>query len=260
MILIKMKKLLKKKDIFLLTLAGIEDVIEEIRDPLNIVSDAYKNMYGFVPKPYRRNNFSSLVSRSLKTGYIDKFVKDGKSYLRLTFSGKNYLKREFPIAELTKQWNKKWIMVIFDIEEKSRRQRNRLRDILKNIGFGMLQQSVWITSLSIGQDMKEFISNQNFSENAFVLEVSHMLLGDPKELARKVWDLDRFEEKYLELKEEKERLNESVKNSDGRQQKRHIEIEEKLRENKKKTLEFLIFLPALPKELLPETLGKLVVT
>ncbi len=251
-----MKKLLRQKDIFLLTLAGIRDAVEEIRDPLCLVSTAYENMYGFVPKQYRRHNFSLLVGRSFKTGYIERVIKNEKAYLRLTSVGKELIQREFPIMSLTRKWNKKWIIVIFDIEEASRGQRSMLRNMLKNVGFGMLQQSVWITPLPIGQDMKEFISHQGFSDSAFVLEISHMLLGDPKILTERVWRLDRLEEEYLNLKEEKERLIGSIKSIDGRHNKRYKEVEEKLRDQKKKLLEFLVTLPPLPRELFPHDLQK----
>jgi len=256
-----MKKLLRKKDILLLTLAGIGDTVEEVRDPLHLVSTAYEKMYGFVPRQYKRHNFSLLVGRSFKTGYVERIVKNGEAYLRLTSVGKEKIQREFPIMSLSKKWNKKWIIVIFDIEESSRRQRNRLRNMLKNVGFGMLQQSVWITPLPIGQDMKEFISHQGFSDNAFVLEVSHVLLGDPKFLAQRVWGLDRLEEEYLNLKEEKDGLISRIKSIDGRHKKRYKkykEIEEKLRDQKNKLLEFLVTLPPLPRELFPQVLQRFI--
>lgn len=268
-----MKKLLRKRDILFLTLAGIGDVIEEIRDPLSLVSSAYKNMYGFVPIQYRRHNFSLLVGRSLKTGYIEKVVKNGEAYLRLTSAGKEHIQREFPIMSFLKTWNKKWIIVIFDIKETSRKQRNNLRNMLKNIGFGMLQQSVWITPLPIGEDVKESISHKGFSDNAFVLEISHVLLGDPKVLASRVWNLDRLEEEYLNLQSEKEKVVGSIESADGRHNKRYNKEkteerlrekklkekrlgEKKLREKKRRMLEFLVRLPPLPRELFPKVLQK----
>lgn len=251
-----MKKLLRKRDILFLTLAGIGDAIEEIRDPLSLVSSAYDQMYGFVPAEYRRHNFSSLVGRSFKTGYIERVVKNGEAYLRLTSVGKEHVQREFPIMSLSKTWNKKWIIVIFDIQETSRKRRNNLRNMLKNIGFGMLQQSVWITPLPIGQDVKESILHKGFSDNAFVLEVSHVLLGDPKILAKRVWNLDKLEEEYLSLKNEKGKIVNSIENNDGRHNKRYKETEEKLRDQKKKLLEFLVTLPLLPRELFPQELQK----
>lgn len=242
-----------------MTLAGIGDVIDEIRDPLYLVSNAYDKMYGFVPKQYRRHNFSLLVGRSFKTGHIEKVIKNGKTYLRLTSIGRKHIQREFPIVSLTKQWSKKWIIVIFDIKEVSRKQRNTLRNMLKNVGFGMLQQSVWITPLPIGEDMKGFITYRGFSDSAFVLEVSHVLLGDPKDLASRVWDLDQLEEDYLDINEEKDRLINSIETLDGRHDKRYREIEEKIRDQKKKLLEFLVRLPPLPRDLFPQHLRKAII-
>lgn len=261
-----MKKLLRKRDILFLTLAGIGDTIEEVKDPLNLVSSAYENMYGFVPAEYRRHNFSSLVGRSFKTGYIERVIKNGEAYLRLTSAGKEHIQREFPVMSFSKTWNKKWIIVVFDIQETSRKQRNNLRNMLKNIGFGMLQQSAWITPLPIGEDVKESISHNGFYDNAFVLEVSHVLLGDPKILARRVWNLDKLEEVYLDLQNKKKKATESIVNTDGRHNKRYYKykmeeksgenLEEKLREQKKKLLEFIVTLPPLPRELFPAALQK----
>ena len=114
-----MKKLLRPKDILFLTLAGIGDVMEEARDPLQLMSSAYNNMYGFIPRRYKRHNFLQVVGRSLRTGDIEKVVKDGEVYLRLTSVGKNKVKRDFPVANLVKKWNKRWTLLIFDIEERS---------------------------------------------------------------------------------------------------------------------------------------------
>src|SRR3989337_648510 len=103
-----MKKLLRARDILLLTLAGIGDVAQEIKDPLQIMGTAYENMYGFIPKRYKRSNFLQTVRRSLKTQDIEKIAKNGKTYLRLTSLGMNNVKRDFPITNLTRSWNRHW--------------------------------------------------------------------------------------------------------------------------------------------------------
>ena len=51
-----MRKLLKPKDILLLGLAHVLDFAEEVRDPGGFISFSYKNMYGWIPRRYRRNN------------------------------------------------------------------------------------------------------------------------------------------------------------------------------------------------------------
>lgn len=257
-----MKKLLRKKDLLLLTIAGIGDVLEEMRDPLHLVSKAYENMYGFLPREYKRHNFLLTAEKSLKVGNIERIIKKGKAYLRITTEGKDYLKREFPITALLKNWNKKWIIVIFDIKETSRKYRNQLRDKLKSIGFGMLQQSAWITPLPIGEDIKEIIAGFGLSDHAFVLEVSDVLLGDPKLLANRVWGLDKLEEKYSQLKEAGNGLLKCIRNPDGRHEKGYKEIkeiEEKIKKNKREVLSFLVTLPPLPENLYPSELRKVLI-
>lgn len=250
-----MGKLLRPKDILLLTLAGVGNLIQEVRDPLNLVSSAYETMYGFVPRQYKRQNFSQIVSRSLKTGNIERVVEKGKVYLRLTPIGTKNIQRDFPILSLSKNWNKKWVLVIFDIEESSRKIRNVFRAKLKSLGFGMLQQSVWITPLPIVQDMMEFIESKQLAKYAFVLEVSHVLLGNPRELARKVWHLDKFKDEFIEIKEALDCIN----NIDGRHNNQYSveERERKIRELRKKKLELFLALPFLAKEILPNELLEL---
>lgn len=271
-----MKKLLRPKDVLLLTIAGIGDIFQEVSDPMQIMAKSYEAMYGFIPKKYTRNNFYQAVWRSIKTGDVEKVVKDNRVHLRLTTAGKDKINRDFPLTGFSRKWNKKWVILIFDIEEKSRKLRNALRNKLKNIGFGMLQQSVWITPLPIAKDMTEFVSTNNLKEHVFILEVSSVLLGDPKELARRIWHLDKLEEMQIDINEEKRNIDRSLTNLNGRPKNRDInngvnaenktenkreigskeKIETRKRELKKKQLELNLSLPFLFPELLPRGLGR----
>ncbi|MDO8553004.1 MAG: CRISPR-associated endonuclease Cas2 [bacterium] len=71
-----------------------------------------------------------------------------KGFIELTESGQ----REFHRLELEmvlrsnvrRKWDKRWRMVIFDIPERYRNIRDKLRVTLQSYGFHQLQQSVWI--------------------------------------------------------------------------------------------------------------------
>jgi len=278
-----MAKILTTKDILLLTLAGIGDLFQEVNDPLEILSNGYREMYGFVPGRYVRRNFYQAVWRSLRTGDIEKVIKNNKQYLVLTTNGKEKVRREFPLTKFSKSWNKKWVILIFDIEEKSRKLRNRLRSKLKNIGFGMLQESVWITPLPIIGELKDFAQSNNLTDYVFVLEVAGVLLGEPKELARRVWRLDQLEEMQIKLEKEKREIDNHLKTIDGRptfrerlsmgnnrKDKNNRENNRKFKEFydmqklydrkkeiKKKEMELILSLPFLYEELLPQSLNKL---
>lgn len=256
-----MGKLLRIRDILLLTLAGIGDVAHEIKDPMQIMGKSYEAMYGFIPNRYKRSNFLQTVRRTLKTGNIEKVIKNGEVYLRLTSRGTKNLHRDFPILNLTKKWDKRWVIVVFDISEKSKSIRNNLRNKLKSLGFGMLQKSIWISPLSITEDMREFIDSIGLSEYVFVMEVSGFILGDPKELARRVWNLDSLEKEFLDIKLRLDEINQLVKSESDRIKKREAKTGKeyyqslrKKREAMREKLEFIVNFPPLPKELLSEEL------
>ena len=243
----------------LLGLANALDVFEEIRDPLEIVSKSYENMYGFIPSRYKRHEFNHLVWRSIKTGYIEKVIKNGTPYLRLTSQGQNKIKRDFSLLRFQKsKWDKKWRVVIFDILELNRKTRDRMRIKLRELGFGMFQQSVYISPHDLARDFAEFIESEGLDEWVYVLEVSRIASGDTKALANKIWKLDKINEKYIELEEEIR--GSDVTSFDGRIKKLHHnslpektgKVQENFKKIYEKYLEVVIQDPFLPYELLPD--------
>lgn len=249
-----MKKLLNARDILLLGLSGALDLFEEIRDPLGIVSKSYETMYGWVPRQYKKHNYNHLVWRSIKTGYIEKIEKDGEIYIRLTSAGNEKIVRDFPfLAFQNKKWDKKWRLVTFDIEERSKQIRERFRSKLKELGFGMLQESVFISPYNISQDFTEFIDEQHLNESAYLLEVSSIAVGDIKALVNRVWNLDKINDLYMKIIG---KIEDSVLIIDSDRINKLNEDESKkvqnlFREIKEEYLEAILQDPFLPKELLP---------
>lgn len=246
-----MKKLFKPGDILLLGLAGAGDIFEEIKDPFGIAAANAKEIYGWVPRRFRRSNFSRMVLNRIKTGEIEKRVKGDDVYLRLTSAGKNRVVRDFPVLNFqNKRWDGKWRVVIFDIKEINKYLRNRLRDKLRELGFGMLQESVWITPHDIGKDMREFLEEKKLGAMVFVLEVENILVGNRDILIRKIWDLSFLEESYLEILNRVDViLSDRTKLDTAYFKKKREERVQKIRE---KYLQILLIDPCLPKELLPE--------
>ncbi|MBI2474717.1 MAG: hypothetical protein HYV68_03370 [Candidatus Taylorbacteria bacterium] len=110
----------------------------------------------------------SLVKRGL--------LEDKNGYLVLTTEGQNYLKvmevKDF-VLKKPKKWDKKWRVLIFDIKEKRKSLREKLRRTIISVGFLRLQDSVWIypydceelmtllkVDLKIGKDMLYMIVDE----------------------------------------------------------------------------------------------------
>lgn len=144
----ELKKEIKKKNIQKIILSSIATV-----GILSIAFLAPNALKALKPlgldkklKNFKYNTNRSL-SRLISLGLVVFIEKDGKKYLRLTEKGKLKLmtleKYNFKFKKPQK-WDKKWRIVIFDIPQKRRLQRDKLRFTLKQIGFIKLQHSVWV--------------------------------------------------------------------------------------------------------------------
>ena len=209
------------------------------------MSFSYQQVYGFTPKKYKKHNFYALVSRSLKIGGLEKEIKNGHVYLKLTSLGKEKILNKIPFFKLRKKrWDGKWLMVVFDIPEKHSSTRRALREKLRELGFGMLQRSVWISPYNFSSLFQEFLENIGLSEKVLVVGPTKIGVKDEKALASKVFKLKKVDKEYKKLFEKWENKGEK-----GRR--------DLIREIKTDYLEILASDPLLPESLLPKDwLGK----
>jgi len=99
----------------------------------------------------RKRGPSHQVNRAFwqlkEKGFIALEEKGGNKFVRLTTKGEKRL-RSFQKKEgafkKPKRWDGKWRVVVFDIKEKRRVIRNKLRAELEATGFVRLQNSVWV--------------------------------------------------------------------------------------------------------------------
>ncbi len=90
----------------------------------------------------------SALSRLARDGLVVFEESYGKKYARITEKGKHMLMLEQQKALLGltkgKRWDKRYRIVMFDVAEKRRILRVRLREIMRATGFVRLQDSVWV--------------------------------------------------------------------------------------------------------------------
>jgi hypothetical protein len=105
-------------------------------------SPKYLDLNDYFPSEIER-----MVGRLVREGWVNKIhTKDGTK-IEITRDGK----REVLVMNLNEfkpkveKWDKKWRIVMFDVDERFRRQRNNLRKYLIGLGFKQYQKSVWVT-------------------------------------------------------------------------------------------------------------------
>ncbi len=92
------------------------------------------------------------INRSIKglvdSGLIENLSSDRTKYARLTSEGKkktNSLKLESDSAILDPKWDGKWRIILLDLPESRKAERESLRYLLKKAGFVCLKNSAWIS-------------------------------------------------------------------------------------------------------------------
>lgn len=98
---------------------------------------------GLLPNPRRLDSIRRAQAALVKKGLL---VWEGNK-LRLTQKGKRRLQslelRDYQIPT-PKRWDGKWRVLIFDIPERRKGVRDKVRQALVRVGFIRLQDSVWI--------------------------------------------------------------------------------------------------------------------
>ncbi len=92
------------------------------------------------------------INRSLKTlseaGLVEELSGEHSSFVRITPEGRHKLrslKLSSPTSLVSTSWDGYWRMVMLDLPESRKSERNSLRYILKKAGFVMLKNSVWVS-------------------------------------------------------------------------------------------------------------------
>lgn len=163
---------------------------------------AHNYLYGnidLLEKMFNRQSLTNAACRLLRTEQVEKVIERGKVRIKITPKGLKVLAKSLDLEKFSRRnWDKKWRLVVFDVREKSRIQRNLLRRKLKSLGLGMLQKSVWLCPLPIEDELNEFFSTLRIRGEVLVCR-AEILVGDQREIANRVWNLNKIKKRYLKL-------------------------------------------------------------
>lgn len=125
----------------------------------------------------KKNSVACTLNRLKKDGYIEEVLVENKEVYRLTDKGKLRIFKAY--ANLKPSWDGKWRIVIFDIPENKKKSREIFRSKLKELGFKMVQNSVWICPHDIQSVIKMMTGYYNINEYVHFI-VADKLSGEQK--------------------------------------------------------------------------------
>jgi DNA-binding transcriptional regulator PaaX len=138
------------------------NLVYEILKELNNTSVRYKggrfNLFG-IPrfKNYSQNSLSGTLSRLRKEGFID----DIDLELKITLKGQKYIKKKInSLQQFYFSFDKnapKDLLVMFDVPETKKAEREWLRWHLKKFNYYMIQKSVWVGPSPLPKEFLDYI-------------------------------------------------------------------------------------------------------
>ena len=130
-----------------------------------------------------RKVYYNALARLKREGYLKEVEYRGKKKIAVTLKGRV---RIFKFLRKSRKWDGKWRIVIFDIPETKKKMRNFFREKLQELGYRMLQESVWICPYNIAdktEDLIEFCNARKFIHYLLVEEL------DNREILTKLFKL-----------------------------------------------------------------------
>jgi DNA-binding PadR family transcriptional regulator len=188
----------KKSEKTLFILEAIKEKSAETADLLSFFcgaflspyNDSYRKLHGamrygipktfteaYLKKRFRReemHRFYSLLHYFEKQGFVERTKKGDTTRVHITSVGANKLatlslsSKCFPIGKKDGRVR----IVIFDIPETQRQDRDWFRGVLKYCEFSMLQKSVWIGKRKIPKELLEILRKKGLLNHVHILEIT----------------------------------------------------------------------------------------
>lgn len=138
------------------TIRTITDIIIDLAGTVSGITDfaLARRVRGFAPRnaslaaTIRRANIPRAIKRAERRGLVTVYERAHRPpIIRVTEKGRRSLARRQLrgcAVERPKRWDGRWRIVMFDVPETNRPNRERLRTTLRAFGFTPLQRSVWL--------------------------------------------------------------------------------------------------------------------
>lgn len=125
--------------------------------------------------------------------------KDSSHVYRLTQKGFDELCLTFPVFRYLKEtWDGKWRILSYEIPEKKRELRDKLRREVAGWGLGPWHRSFWVTPHPIIGNLRALVSQKEEEQYIQAFEASHVF-GATDILIEKVWQKSALDKKYREV-------------------------------------------------------------
>lgn len=143
------------------------------------------------------------VSRLKQEGWLQARRVQRRAYYAITPRALRLLEegRRRIFTRNTDDWSGQWHMVIYNVPESARKERERLRQVLVWLGFGMLAPSTWVSVTDRFTELRVLLEEEPWEASIEMLTVRTESLDRDREFATRCWNLEEIGPKYVEFME-----------------------------------------------------------
>ena len=162
----------------------------------------------FLSKIFRKIH-QSLDEEKIKTVFYRLKQQGLVSYSKrlwqtpqITQAGRTRLTQLLPQYNETRTWDKHLYLISYDIPEAKKPDRDNLRRVLKTLGCGLLQESVWLTPYNPKEILESFVAKNNLIGQVLVSDLgANGTIGeeDNRGLVSRAYQLDDLNRRYQEF-------------------------------------------------------------
>lgn len=169
-------------------------------------TDACKLGYSLFKK-FKESQFREAISRAASKGFI---VKVAKGEYGLTERGKVKASELIPEYKKPEKWNGELWLVTYDIPENQKPARRELHSYLKEIGCGMIQESVFLSIKDPRKWLYKFVNDHDLVGKVIASHLGQdgsIGEGSVQSLINRVFNLKDLEQRYIEWIQQAEKYS-----------------------------------------------------
>lgn len=109
---------------------------------------SFENLHQNTEKAKEKYAISRSIKNLTTDGLVECFNSEHKQYFRLTDEGKqklNQISLESESSLVSTEWDGYWRIILLDLPEERKNEREALRYLLKKAGFVCIKNSVWVS-------------------------------------------------------------------------------------------------------------------
>lgn len=146
--------------------------------------------------------WNNVLKATRDKGYIKQVGRGKRVPPEITLAGRKRLEKILPIYDEKRVWDKKLYLVTYDIAESRKKDRELLRSMIKQLGMGMLQKSVWVTPYNPQEILRGFLKERYLNGSVIISDIGKdgaVGESDLKDFIVRVYKLEKLNERYEEF-------------------------------------------------------------